>query len=94
MACGSPNHNRLINHVNNQIYNHLKGKKGGCDPFSSDQMVSVGEGLHQFYPDVSVACKPFIFSEDTPKALKNFSLIIEVLSPSTMRYDLMGKSAA
>ena len=94
MAGGSPNHNRLISHLHIQLGAHLRRKKGGCEPFTSDMMVSLEDGLHHFYPDISVACKPFEYSDLAPKSLLNFNFIVEVLSPSTMRYDLTGKLAA
>ena len=69
----------------------LKGKP--CRPFNSDTKVHIDrEGRRRFYyPDVQVVCQsnhPLSVFQDQPV------LIIEVLSPSTRRYDLDEKMAA
>ena len=69
----------------------LRGKP--CIPLSSDMKVHIDrEGRRRFYyPDVQVVCQsndPLSVFQDHPV------LIIEVLSPSTRRYDLDEKMAA
>ena len=71
--------------------NFLKGKS--CRPFDSDTKIRIDrEGMKRFYyPDVQVVCESnqqtSVF-QDTPV------MIIEVLSPSTRRYDLDEKMTA
>lgn len=71
--------------------NFLKGKS--CRPFDSDTKVRIDrKGMKRFYyPDVQVVCElnqqTSVF-QDTPV------MIIEVLSPSTRRYDLDEKMTA
>jgi Uma2 family endonuclease len=69
----------------------LKGNP--CRPFNSDTKVRIDRaGMKRFYyPDLQVVCKsnePTSVFQDQP------ILIIEVLSPSTRRYDLDEKMAA
>jgi Uma2 family endonuclease len=69
----------------------LKGNP--CRPFNSDTKVRIDRaGMKRFYyPDLQVVCKsnePTSVFQDQPV------LIIEVLSPSTRRYDLDEKMAA
>jgi Uma2 family endonuclease len=69
----------------------LKGNP--CRPFNSDTKVRIHRaGMKRFYyPDLQVVCKsnePTSVFQDQP------ILIIEVLSPSTRRYDLDEKMAA
>jgi Uma2 family endonuclease len=73
------------------LANQLKGKP--CQPFNSDMKVYIHrEGRRRFYyPDVQVVCQsndPMLVFQDRPV------LIIEVLSPSTRRYDLDEKMTA
>lgn len=71
--------------------NFLKGES--CRPFDSDTKVRIDrKGMKRFYyPDVQVVCESnqqtSVF-QDTPV------MIIEVLSPSTRRYDLDEKMTA
>jgi Uma2 family endonuclease len=74
-----------------QLVNQLKGQR--CRPFDSDTKVRIDrEGSKRFYyPDVQVVCQsndPLSVFQDQPV------LIIEVLAPSTRRYDLDEKMAA
>jgi len=47
-----------------------------------------------FYPDALVSCPPQEFSSFDRNALTNPTLILEVLSPATRRYDRSSKFAA
>ena len=73
------------------LANQLKGKR--CRPFHSDTKVRIDREDRKrfYYPDVQVVCQPndpMSVFQDQPV------LIIEVLSPSTRRYDLDEKMAA
>ena len=71
--------------------NQLKRKT--CRPYNSDTKVRIDRaGMKRFYyPDVQVVCK----SNDQLSVFQDQPvLIIEVLSPSTRRYDLDEKMAA
>ena len=73
------------------LANQLKGKR--CQPFHCDTKVRIDRDDRKrfYYPDVQVVCQsndPLSVFQDQPV------LIIEVLSPSTRRYDLDEKMAA
>jgi Uma2 family endonuclease len=60
---------------------------GPCETYGSDQRVKVNaEGLYT-YPDLSIVCGDQQFEDAELDTLLNRTLIIEVLSPSTQRYD-------
>lgn len=83
MAGASPAHNRISGNIYYRLRQQLEGRP--CQPNNSDVMVKANE-LHT-YPDVSVACPP-IQREDAPiEVLLNPKVVIEVLSPSTERYE-------
>lgn len=58
----------------------------GCSVFTSDLRVRTGDD-HGVYPDVSALCGPPRFSTTTEDELVNPTLVVEVLSESTERYD-------
>jgi Uma2 family endonuclease len=74
-----------------QLGTKLTGKL--CRPFDSDTKVRIDrEGKKRFYyPDAQVVCES---NEPTSVFQDNPVLIIEVLSPSTRRYDLDEKMTA
>lgn len=82
MAGASPTHNRLCVRALTILEQVLEGRD--CLPFPSDQKVRIREAGPFFYPDVSVACEPFV---DDESCLRNPVVIIEVLSESTDHYD-------
>lgn len=59
---------------------------GPCRVLSSDMRIGAADGSYH-YPDVSVVCDRPQFEDDTRDVLQNPSVIIEVLSESTERYD-------
>lgn len=89
--CGSTlRHNQVKGNIFVYFANTLKGKR--CKPFDSDSKVRIfRKGRTRFYyPDVQIVCEsnaPTAVHQDSPV------LIVEVLSPSTRRYDLDEKMA-
>ena len=89
MAPAVSNHNRVALNIANIFYNYLEGKP--CE-FYQD-----GEGLYleneqEYIPDGMVVCDP---SKDHGDGIYGApDLVIEVLSPSTARYDRMNKKNA
>lgn len=85
MVGASANHNCLSVNIVTEFNRHLKGLP--CNVFQSDFKVKVG--AKYFYPDVLVRCdKKDKFYTEKP------TIIVEVLSPSTVRYDRTVKLAA
>ncbi|HEV3383613.1 MAG TPA: Uma2 family endonuclease [Gemmata sp.] len=85
MAGSSREHNRIKENLIIKIGVQLEG--GPCQTFSSDQRVMVDvTGLYT-YPDIVILCGPGIYDPADRDTLTNPTAIIEVLSPSTEKYD-------
>lgn len=84
MVGASINHNRIVTNLASALHNALREKR--CDVLSNDMRVSTPEGLYT-YPDIVVVCGEANLSDDQIKALTNPTLIVEVLSESTKKYD-------
>jgi Uma2 family endonuclease len=85
MAGASREHNRIKENLVGELFAQLKG--GPCQTFSSDQRVLVeATGLYA-YPDVVILCGPGVYDPADRDTLTNPTAIIEILSPSTERFD-------
>ena len=85
MAGASPAHIRITTNLTRFVGNQLEGRS--CEPFDSDMRVMVQACNTVFYPDLTVACETPHFAETRMATLRNPTLIVEVLSPSTERVD-------
>ena len=85
MAGASPNHNRIVFRLGSRLDDHTANKN--CEGFGGDQLVEIKNFDSRFFPDLSVVCGEPEFTDDKPQALLNPRLIIEVLSPSTEKFD-------
>ena len=87
MTGASPEHNLITMNIGAALHAQLKQRP--CRVYSSDLRVEVADGY--VYPDVTVVCgTPDLADGDN---LRNPTLIVEVLSPSTADYDLGGTFA-
>jgi Uma2 family endonuclease len=85
MAGASRAHNRINANLVGELFARLKGTE--CRAFSNDQRVLVEAiGLYT-YPDVVIFCGPGTYDAADEDTLTNPVALIEVLSPSTERYD-------
>jgi Uma2 family endonuclease len=85
MAGGSKRHNRIAGSTYASLYAQLRQRN--CIVYPSDMRVkSVQTGLYT-YPDITVVCRNEQFEDDTEDTLLNPTVIIEILSPSTEKYD-------
>ena len=85
MAGASPTHNFIKHNLEREIGNRLQS--GRCRTASSDQRIRIERTGLFTYPDIVVVCgKPEISMRD-PLAILNPSVLIEILSPSTEKYD-------
>jgi Uma2 family endonuclease len=85
MAGASPRHNAIVANLLALLDAPLAG--GPCRAFASDLKVHArATGLFT-YPDVTVICGPVELLEGTDDVVTNPRLVLEVLSPSTERYD-------
>jgi len=83
MAGGSRWHNRLAGQIFAALVHHLDGKP--CTPFMADMRLCIEAHQHYVYPDVLVVCLEEAYIADD--MVKDATVIIEVLSPSTESYD-------
>jgi Uma2 family endonuclease len=82
MAGGSDDHSRLCINILTAINLHLRDSE--CQFFSGDVKVNHGD-VFFYYPDAFVTCDP---RDDNDRYIKRYpKLIIEVLSPSTEKFD-------
>jgi Uma2 family endonuclease len=91
MSGGSPDHSRLAANVIHMLAIQLAGKP--CQAFTSDLRVRVLETGLATHPDVSVICGTLERDPEDQNTATNPVLIVEVLSPSTERYDREEKFA-
>lgn len=80
------NHNRVIGNIYRIFAHHLNGRR--CEPFADGVDVYLTEE-DRFIPDMMVVCDPDKVKADGVYGAPD--LVVEVLSPSTMRNDRMGK---
>lgn len=85
MAGGSARHNRIAGSAYAALYAQLRRRN--CNVYPSDMRVKmVQTGLYT-YPDISIVCGNEQFEDKKEDTLLNPVVIIEVLSPSTEKYD-------
>jgi Uma2 family endonuclease len=82
MAGASPAHVSISVNIAGALWNRLGA--GGCRVFNSDMRVRVSPGRLYTYPDASVVCGEPTFEAET---LLNATVVFEVLSANTERYD-------
>ena len=85
MAGGSVLHAALSAAVLAAFHRQLAGR---CRVYSSDLRVRVRETGLASYPDVTVVCGAIETDPESPDTVVNPSILVEVLSPATMEYDL------
>jgi Uma2 family endonuclease len=81
MSGGTQNHARIGGRLFSLIDLHLDDS--GCVALTSDARVKIQESEKYVYPDVSVSCDER--DRETPQFITHPCLIVEVLSPSTVR---------
>ena len=85
MSGASREHNRVKENLIGEMFMRLKD--GPCETYSSDQRVAVNRTGLYTYPDIVILCGPGEFDPADRDTLINPTAIVEVLSPSTERYD-------
>jgi Uma2 family endonuclease len=91
MSGGSPDHSRLAANVISILSAQLAEKP--CQAFTSDLRVRVVETGLTTHPDVSVICGSLERDPEDVNTATNPVVVVEVLSPSTQRYDREEKAA-
>src|SRR5690242_9193899 len=85
MAGGSERHNLIASNTLGELWSKLRDKD--CRTYNSDMRIKVEANGLETYPDVSVVCGAPRFVEGHNDVLTNPILLVEVLSPSTEKYD-------
>jgi Uma2 family endonuclease len=85
MAGASLNHNKLQINFTTAVGSFLKGKS--CDVFGSDLRIHVPFNGLFTYPDAIIICSDPQLMDEEFDTLLNPSVIVEILSPATQRYD-------
>jgi Uma2 family endonuclease len=63
-----------------------------CRAYNPNLRVCHDPKFSYFYPDVTVVCGKLEFTDDKQDTVTNPKVIVEVLSPSTLNYDLGAKA--
>ena len=90
MSGVSRRHDRIATQLHFLMAQHLQGKQ--CDWHSAEMRVLVEPGGLYTYPDLSVTCEEEKYADTEVDTLVNPTLLAEILSPSTEKYD-RGKKA-
>lgn len=85
MAGASRQHNEIADNLVLTLGSRLPGS--GCRTYSRDLKVRCGPTGLYTYPDLVIVCGDRRFAPDDPDVLLNPVVIVEVLSPTTERYD-------
>ena len=84
-AGGSRNHALIGTNVTSSLHQQLRQRP--CMVYGSDMRVVIPQARRYVYPDITVLCGAASFEDALDDSLTNPTLIIEILSPSTERYD-------
>lgn len=89
-AAPSRIHQKILNWMNNSIYNYIKSKNGSCEVYPAPFAVKLGENKKTIVePDLSVICD---LSKLTDRGCTGApDWIIEVVSPGNSSHDYVRK---
>jgi Uma2 family endonuclease len=85
MAGESPDHSTICFNLASNIGAHIRDKP--CRGFSPNMKIRTGLGDLYAYPDLMIVCGEAEFHDQRGDVLLNPTVIFEVLSPSTEKYD-------
>jgi len=86
MTGASEQHNLIAANVVASLHGQLRGRD--CRVYPSDMRLKVLQTGLNTYPDITVVCGSPVFADPAKRdTLLNPTLIVEILSPSTERYD-------
>ncbi len=89
MGGASFDHNYIVADLTRKMNVFLDGKE--CHVYGSDLRVTTPQFDSFMYPDLTIVCEEIKSKENTFDTIINPAAIIEVMSPSTMGYDLAFK---
>lgn len=91
MGGASRKHNLVAGNIFGELRQQLKNRQ--CEAYMGDMRVKVTAAGLYTYPDVVVVCGEPKFEDQHVDTLLNPTLLVEVLSQSTERYDRIAKSS-
>lgn len=89
MSGASISHNRISMNLSALLKSKLDGKD--CEPFGSDLRIHIPTNTLYTYPDFSIICGDLKTTDDSFDTVTNPTVILEILSQSTHRYDRLEK---
>lgn len=89
MSGGTEAHSLIIGNTHGELRQQLKGHP--CKVHMADMRTKVAAAGLYTYPDVAVVCGPSVFDTKDKNALTNPTVIVEVLSKNTEKYDRIEK---
>jgi Uma2 family endonuclease len=84
-AGASLRHNQITANILANIHSQLRRRP--CSAFTSDMRISIPQTPHYAYADAVIVCGQPQLDDDSSDNLLNPTVIFEVLSPSTERFD-------
>jgi Uma2 family endonuclease len=87
MSGGSRQHVRIVSSITTMLNNQLEDSDCEVYPIDLRLRVNPGGDYLYTYPDLSIACGEPQFEDDHFDTLLNPRVLIEVLSPSTSKFD-------
>src|ERR1041385_7127366 len=90
MSGASRAHNLITANITGELRQQLRGRP--CETYAGDMRVKVSASSFYTYPDVVVVCGEPQFEDSELDTLVNPTILLEVLSQSTERYDRMAKT--
>lgn len=89
-AAPSRIHQKVLNAVNNAIYNYIKAKGGPCEVYPAPFAVKIFEGRTTILePDISVICDPEKLTDRGCSGAPDW--VVEIVSPSSVSNDYIEK---
>lgn len=85
MTRANRKHNLITANVITILNTQFRGRP--CEAYASDMRVRISAVNSYTYPDIAAVCEPPEFEDAEMDTLLNPAVIIEVLSPSTEKYD-------
>jgi Uma2 family endonuclease len=85
MQGASLSHVRIVSNLVTGLSAHLREKD--CEILTNDLKIAIQSKESVVYPDITILCDPPIPHDQHKDVLLNPTVIIEVLSPSTEKYD-------
>ena len=89
MSGGSYEHTVISSNLSRFLGNRLSGS--GCRALNPELRVHVPDSTAYYYPDASVVCGSPVFATKDRTTVTNPVLVVEILSPSSERYDRTSK---